>query len=235
MSKAAFVHVALFGLAVLTPPAGAENQWNCQDSSCLQALPGFSCPPAKLWDQDGSTRRAVCVDCRGVQPASEQRTLSCPPTQSGYILENRDFFCQANTWRPGFWQLISNTCACQPPQVWVPERGICADGNLPRPFQVHSSGLRWSNGAEPYWNTLINKLNAAIGSGWYDEPPPNNFIRQAVDHLAATIAVPNTRCPAQPIVLGNVTAHCEIYWEDIVSTPFQRGPFYVVSLWLSRS
>ncbi len=236
MKRSALLCALLTCLAGHHPTAEADDQRGCQDSTCLQPLPGFSCPPAKLWDQNGTTRQAVCVDCRGVQPRPEQRTMACPRTQSGSIVEGREYFCQANLWRPGQWQLISNSCICAPPKTWHADRGICADGDdLTSSFQIYSTGLRWSNGAEPYWNTLINKLNSAIGTDWYSDLPPNNFVRQAVDYLAAMIALPNRRCPAEPAVFGNVTAHCEIYWEDIVETPFQKGPFYVVSLWLSRS
>lgn len=232
--RRAGVIVAL-GWLLCTSHVSAEQR-NCQGSSCVQTLPGFSCPPAKLWDHDASGKIPVCVDCRGAQPAAEQRNVVCPSTQVGYMLEGRDYFCQANAWRPGPWQLVTSTCRCEPPLRWDPERERCSDFSESASFLIHSTGLRWSNGAQPYWNSLINKLNAAIGPSWYSEQPPANYVRQAVDYLAAMIDPANRQgCPIEAVSFGNVTARCEIYREDIVSTPWQRGPFYVVSLWLGRS
>lgn len=225
--------IALLMLSFGTSEASADDRV-CQDSSCVRALPGFSCPPSKLWDQDNSKRLAVCVDCRGAQPSPEQRVLACPPPRTGSIVEIRNYFCQANAWRPGHWQVISDDCICPPPRIWNPDLQACGQRTRP-PFNVYSTGLRWSNGAEPYWNTFINRLNSAIDADWYSEPPPTNFVRQGVDYLAAMIELSNSQCPVEPVTFGDVTVRCEIYWEDIVSTPSQRGPFFVVSLWLSRN
>lgn len=244
----ALVMLALAARSFAQPPMGGTPD--------VVPLPGFSCPPAKLWDQDGATGRAVCVDCRGVQPPPEQRTLACPTSQEGATLEGRDYFCQANSWRAGPWQLIADTCRCPDDTYW--DGNLCriggvdlcrnipgvqnpeppgyvrdADGNC-HPVNpqcvvggVFSSGYQWRNGAEPYWNTLMNKLDACAG-GWRTAPPGFDFIRQAVDYLANRWDL--GPCRGVPVAFGNVRVSCERWPEDIVSTPFQRGPFFMIQL-----
>jgi hypothetical protein len=96
-----------------------------------------------------------------------------------------------------------------------------------------TTGYRWANGADPYWNSLMNQLSAAIGNSWYGKPPPTNYVRQAVDYLGNAMM---QGCPPAPVRFGNVTAYCEIYWEDIVEyPPVTIGPFFFVTLWLVRS
>lgn len=219
-------------------------------------MPGFSCPPTKLWDQDGTTGRAICVDCRGAPPPPEQRTVACPPTQEGTTVEGRDFFCQANTWRPGPWQLISNTCACPANTAWNGkecvlnrEGDVCQNilGIQPTPPDGYivinqecvpirpvclaagatSAGFMWRNGADPYWNSLMNQLDVCA-AGWRTAPPGNDFIRQAVDYLANRwIQGP---CMGGEVAFGNVRVRCQKSWEDIVSTRWQTGPFYLITL-----
>lgn len=238
MSTSVIARITAICLLGLLVSSANGDPRTCQDSACIQPRPGFSCPPSKLWDQDLGGKRAICVDCRGEQPRPEQRTSACPSNQVGNMLEGRDFFCQANAWRPGPWQLIVTTCACVPPTEWDPVALQCRVRGDDRPdsFLVHSQGLRWSNGAEPYWNTLINRLNAAIGTSWYAEPPPTNYVRQAIDFLQVAIDADNRKgCPIEPVQFGNVTARCEVYPEDVVSTREKRGPFYLISLWIIRS
>lgn len=221
-------------------------------------LPGFSCPPAKLWDLDGTTREAVCVDCRGVQPPPEQRNVACEANKIGTMLEGRDFFCQANAWRPGPWQLISDTCRCDVGYNWdgsqcLPVRGLDVCRNLPGdqpvvppgyifvppdrclpvdpPFDIASIGLMWQNGAQPYWNTLMNQLNARVPD-WNMTPAPNDYIKQAVDYLGNRWTL--GPCVGDPVRFGNIEVVCEKSWEDIVSTRTQRGPFYLIRLGMRR-
>lgn len=227
----------------------------CQGSSCVQPLPGFSCPPAKLWDQDGG--RAVCVDCRGVQPPPEQQSHGCPANQLGSIVEGRDYFCQANAWRAGPWQLISNTCRCPDNTGWdgqscVPQAqdacwnipgiqsavplGYGQDTNFNchpidpdtlRRGGVRSEGLLWSNGSEPYWNSLINRLDA-VAPGWRGAPSGLNDIELAVNWLSNRWTV--GPCDGRPMQFGRVFVTCMRSREDIVSSKFQQGPFFYITL-----
>lgn len=91
----------------------ANSTQACQGSSCLNPQPGFSCPPGKVWDVG-----AICVECRGVQPAPESQVVACPGGIPGQITQVRQFSCVANTWQQGGWQTVSNTCVCPPPAVW---------------------------------------------------------------------------------------------------------------------
>jgi len=219
-------------------------------------LPGFTCPPAKLWDQDSSTGRAVCVDCRGVQPPPEHRTIACPPSQEGSTLEGRDYFCQANVWRAGPWQLIADTCRCSEGSNW--DGNVCLPGgvdvcrNLPgvqnpvppgyvrdrngdcQPVEpeclargILSSGYQWRNGAEPYWNTLLNRLDVCA-PGWRTASPGYDFIRQGVNYLDNRWDL--GPCRGVPVVFGNIRVSCEKWPEDVVSTPLRIGPFFMIQL-----
>lgn len=231
-------------------------QTPCRDSSCVQQLPGFSCPTAKLFDYDATTKQVLCVDCRGTQPPGETRAQPCESNKIGSIEEGRDFFCAANAWRAGPWQQLSNTCRC--PEGWIwngticvdpgPQKDACADipGPQIRPppghyslppdcppilFAIRSTGLRWRNGAQPYWNTLMNQLNSRVPD-WPLMPAPNDYIRQAVDYLANRWEL--GPCLGTPVWFGPVEVRCEKSYEDIVSTPSQTGPFHLITLSISR-
>lgn len=217
-------------------------------------LPGFSCPPAKLWELDGTNRLAVCVDCRGAQPPPEIRSTACESNKVGLVEEGREFFCTSNTWRAGPWQVLSNTCRCSAGWIWngtlcIPGPGpgpIDACRNLPgiqlvpppgyysaMPdcFRIRvnafAEGLMWRNGAQPYWNGLMNQLNAQA-PGWQLFPAPEDDIKQAVQYLENRwILGP---CRGDPVQFGTIEVSCERGYEDIVSTPVQTGPFFLISL-----
>jgi hypothetical protein len=249
--------VATLLLPVMQARADPPPMGGSQD---VTPQPGFSCPPAKLWDQDATTRQAVCVDCRGVQPPPEQRNVACPPTKVGAMLEGRDYFCQANAWRPGPWQLIQDTCACPANSTWDETQLRCfytgdpdKCANLPGiqnvvppgyvviglnqcfpvdpVFGASSVGLMWRNGAQPYWNTLVARVDAQV-PGWRDTPPPLNYIRQGMDFLSN--AWTENRCFGEPVQFGSIYVSCERSWEDIVSSYYQRGPFYMIMLRIGR-
>lgn len=230
-------------------PAGAEER-QCRDSSCIQQLPGFSCPPAKVWEQS-EKKLAVCVDCRGRQPPPEQRVLGCESNKVGQIVEGRDYFCIANSWRASVWQLISNTCVCPEGTKW--DSSSCVRGqetdeceNIPgiqstvpvgyiqiekRCYPIRGGGsgqgYMWGNGAEDFWNTMLNQLHANA-PGWMETPPPYHYIRQAVEYLANRWMSEN--CDGVIVKFGEVGAYCMRSWLDIPDTQDRPGPYYWVEI-----
>ena len=85
----------------------------------------------------------------------------------------------------------------------------------------------WRNGADPFWNSLVNKLEACLPE-WRTAPSGFDAIRQAMSYLENRwIAGP---CMGEIVAFGNVRVRCQRSYEDIVSTPWQTGPFHLISL-----
>ncbi|MFN9574241.1 MAG: hypothetical protein ACK58P_14650 [Betaproteobacteria bacterium] len=100
----ALVSSSSVGQAAAPPP--------CQDSTCVQPRVGFSCPPGMVWTRING--QAACDYCdTATQPPTDTQTLSCPPPQVGSIVQERAYVCNqpTNTWIPGPWNTVSNSCA----------------------------------------------------------------------------------------------------------------------------
>lgn len=118
-----------------------------------------------------------------------------------------------------------------PSGYWRDETGAC------RPIEekpcllagIASTGLVWRNGADPYWNSLVNKLEACLPE-WRTAPAGFEAIRQAMSYLENRWT--SGPCMGETVTFGNVRVRCRRSYEDIVSTPWQTGPFYLVSLTL---
>jgi hypothetical protein len=100
----ALVSSSSVGQAAAPPP--------CQDSTCVQPRVGFSCPPGMVWTRING--QAACDYCdTAAQPPTDTQTLSCPAPQVGSIVQERAYVCNqpTNTWIPGPWNTVSNSCA----------------------------------------------------------------------------------------------------------------------------
>lgn len=246
----------LIALVILAAATTVRAQ--CRDSTCVQHQPGFSCPTAKLFDLEPATGRVVCVDCRGAPPPGDLRTLPCESNKIGAIEEGRNYFCTSNEWRPGLWHLLVNTCQCPRDRTWngtscIPSGGppddVClnldgiqatvpagyyrdTDSNCwPTPQCLikgaSSAGLMWSTGAEPFWNALMVQLDTSCPA-WRDAPTGFDDIRQALDWLGNRWTL--GPCDGNLVLFGGVRVQCQMWLEDIVSTPFQPGPFFLINL-----
>jgi hypothetical protein len=100
----ALVSSSSVGQAAAPPP--------CQDSTCVQPRVGFSCPPGMVWTRING--QAACDYCdTATQPPTDTQTLSCPAPQVGSIVQERAYVCNqpTNSWIPGPWNTVSNSCA----------------------------------------------------------------------------------------------------------------------------
>jgi hypothetical protein len=95
-------------------------------------------------------------------------------------------------------------------------------------LNAFSQGVFWRNGSQPFWNTLIAQVDAQA-PGWRQTPAPNDYIRQALDWLANRWML-GGQCAGVSRVFGQIQVSCSLSYEDIVSTPSQTGPFYLVEL-----
>ena len=105
---------ALIGVALVSSSSvgQAAPPPPCQDSTCVQPRVGFSCPPGMVWTRING--QAACDYCdTATQPPTDTQTLSCPPPQVGSIVQERAYVCNqpTNSWIPGPWNTVSNSCA----------------------------------------------------------------------------------------------------------------------------
>lgn len=256
-SASAFACVfAAFAFGVAVSPLLAQTP--CVDSTCVQPQPGFSCPASKLFDVDGATKQVLCVDCRGAQPPGDIQNLPCESNKIGVHQQGRSYYCSANTWRPGPWQVLQDTCACSPGTSWSDVSRQCEpaiqdiclnlEGTQPgvpegyvfvppdRCDPVKPPCLAYGATSSGYqWRTgaepYWNSLIAILDScstGWRTALPGNDFIRQGVEYLANRWDL--GPCNGEEVAFGNVRVRCWKWWEDIVDTPHRPGPYYYITL-----
>lgn len=96
-----------------------------------------------------TTQSAAPPPCAGPQPPNDQQTLSCPPGQTGSIIQQRPYTCVAPNWTPGAFQTTSNTCM----------------GSADAPISYQGV---WGGGpAEDGWGLALTQHDLTLVAGWY--------------------------------------------------------------------